>query len=236
MADTDSQVEVYSPDGRYGIIPSSQVDDAKAQNYRLKDDYVEAVHPQTGKTGIIPKDQWDDAQKQGYVMSPWEQQRAKAKAGAALQPVSEGPTPSSIVPAQGGGANLMQAPNPSMEQFQQGQEAGSKRAAMDIGTSAIGAGVSAGLSKILAPSILTKTIGTGILSPEGREVTRDVATAGPSIAQRGAGKVVQGTQIAVNWMKENPIKAYAVARMAEELGIDPMKLAGKVIKYGKGLL
>lgn len=61
------------------------------------------------------------------------------------------PTPSSIVPAQGGGAHLLQAPNPGAgpampdpraQQFQEGQEAGFKQAGTDaalaFGTAGLG--------------------------------------------------------------------------------------------------
>lgn len=81
------QVEVYNPKGVFGTIPAAQLDKAKAAGYKSKADYVEVVHPKTGQIGIVPKAQWGDekkpgkAQTAGYVMSPWEQQRAKAQAG-----------------------------------------------------------------------------------------------------------------------------------------------------------
>jgi hypothetical protein len=37
------------------------------------------------------------------------------------------------------------------------------------------------------------------------------------------------------WVKANPYKALAVESIAHEMGIDPIQLAHKVIKYGTGL-
>lgn len=79
MANGNSPVEVYSPDGVRGTIPPEQITQAIAAGYKPKDAYVEAVHPTTGQTGIIPKEQWGAAQKQGFTLSPMEQARAATR-------------------------------------------------------------------------------------------------------------------------------------------------------------
>jgi hypothetical protein len=237
MPDGTQPVEVYDPKGQFGVIPASQLEQAKAAGYKPKADYVEVVHPKTGQRGIVPKDQWGDdkkpgiAQTQGYVMSPREQQRVKAKAGTNVQPIAEGPTPSSIVPAQGGGAHLMQAPNPSIQEFQKGQAAGSKQAMVDIGAGALGG--------LFTSSAITKA---GPAVPAGRDAlgrflpwaASKVTAEGPSVARQGVSKVVSGAKSVAAWLKENPVKALAVETFAHEMGVDPIQLAHKVIGLAGG--
>src|SRR5258708_21006072 len=91
MANGDNQVEVYSPQGQYGTIPSSQMAQALAQGYKPKDSYVEAIHPTTGATGIVPKEQWPAAQAQGYLPAPAQQakQQMTQQAAQTVQPIPQ---------------------------------------------------------------------------------------------------------------------------------------------------
>lgn len=99
MANSDSQIEVYSPDGVHGSIPANQLAPALAQGYKQRDSVVEAVHPQTGQTGIIPKEQWAAAQAQGFAPSPGEQARQKLQSTVQYGTVSR----NRMIPGPGGG-------------------------------------------------------------------------------------------------------------------------------------
>jgi hypothetical protein len=90
MAD-DGQVEVYSPEGKRGVIPASQADDAVKSGYKRADEFIRAIHPQTGKTGLIPKEQWGDAQLEGYQMDPRDQARIQSKKASLIQPGAPDP-------------------------------------------------------------------------------------------------------------------------------------------------
>ena len=56
--------------------------------------------------------------------------------------------------------------------------------------------------------------------------------------RRGVSKVVSVAQRAQRqWLKVvNPVKAVAIEGIAHELGVDPIQLARKIIKYGSGLV
>jgi len=82
MAD-GQQVEVYSPSGALGTIPSNQLQQALGEGYKPRSAYVEAVHPETKQTGLIPKDQWDDAQKEGF--RPTQREQVYQLPNAAMQ-------------------------------------------------------------------------------------------------------------------------------------------------------
>jgi hypothetical protein len=179
MADTQ-QVEVYNPQGKLGTIPSAQLEKAKAAGFKTKDDFVEAVHPKTGQTGIIPKAQWDAAQKQGYVMSPREQQRIKAKTGAAIQPHQ-----GLAVALQGTGAmgNTVTKPDDVAGVLKANKDLAVGTGAA-LGGEALGAAAIPAIGKALAPAVTSETIGTGIFGPMGEEITREAVKYGPSAASK----------------------------------------------------
>jgi hypothetical protein len=225
MPNGTQPVEVYNPEGKFGTIPPADLEKAKSVGYKLKSDYVEVVHPKTGQTGIIPKEQWGDdkkpglAQTQGYVMSPREQQRAKVKASAAAQPQ--------------GTTNLekfMDSPA-SQKILQSEAEAGKFGAEMLAGGEALKAG-----KAFLKPSVKMVPEASKILDAEGKPIIKYVEQAGKSAAQRATQGVVTGAKNVAAWMKANPIKAVAIEGIARELGVDPIQLAHKVIKYGAGAL
>ena len=79
----------------------------------------------------------------------------------------------------------------------------------------LAAGSTAGL---FAPAAGTATVGTGILGPEGAEITKDVATQGPSIARAGI-------NAAVSAMKAHPvITSYIAGHLANALGVPLPKI------------
>lgn len=84
----------------------------------------------------------------------------------------------------------------------------------------LAAGSTAGL---FAPSVGTATVGTGILGPEGAEITKDVATQGPSIARAGI-------NAAVGAMRAHPIiTSYVASHLANALGIPLPKVVKAIM-------
>ena len=187
MADAQS-VEVYNSQGKLGTIPSAQLDAAKAAGYKPKADYVEVVHPKTGQTGIVPKDQWGDekkpgiAQTQGYVMSPREQLRIKKQtAPAAMKPsymaMALANAPSGADPHNPGNPNL-NALSPEM------REPVSTGLAKTQASMLAGQGLQAGMAKLLAPSVGSVAVPTGIFGPGGEEIMREGIKYGPSAVSK----------------------------------------------------
>ena len=90
---------------------------------------------------------------------------------------------------------------------------------------------------LFSPSTITKA---GPLVPGGRAATgrmlpwvrSQVTEEGPSLARKGVSAVVSGTKDVAAWLKANPVKAVAIEGIAHELGVDPIQLARKMIKYG----
>jgi hypothetical protein len=236
MPDETQPVEVYNPQGKFGVIPPGQVEKAKAAGYKLKSDFVEVVHPKTGQTGIIPKDQWGDdkkpgaAQTQGFVMSPREQQRIKAKTGTPIQQAKTNydalalaSSPSGADPHNPGNPNLAALP-------------ADMRESVSTGLAATQAGGLAG--ELFLPTNITKA---GPLVPTGRDAAgrflpwaaSKVTAEGPSLARQGVSGAVSVAKNLATWLKANPVKALAVETLAHEMGVDPIQLAQKVFKYGK---
>jgi hypothetical protein len=230
------QVEVYNPQGKLGTIPSAQLEQAKTAGYKPKSDYVEVVHPKTGQTGIVPKIQWGDekkpgvAQTQGYVMSPREQQRAKAKtAESKMQPsyaaMALTHSPTGADPQNPGNPNLSALP-PETRQAVSSSLAGTQGSVLAA-------------EGLFSPTTITKA---GPAVPAGRDaagrflpwVASQVTAEGPSLARQGVSGVVAGAKSVVAWLKANPVKAMAVETLAHELGVDPIQLAHKVLKFGEG--
>lgn len=54
-------------------------------------------------------------------------------------------------------------------------------------------------------------------------------------AKAVGGRAIDAAKNAEKWAKANPLKAIAVEGIAHELGIDPIQLTHKIVKYGKGL-
>jgi hypothetical protein len=207
------QVEVYNPQGKLGTIPSAQLDQAKAAGYKPKADFMEAVHPKTGQTGIIPKEQWDAAQKQGYVLSPREQQRAKAKAGAVIKPDEGG---SLAVAMQGTGA-----PGITVTKTEDvaGVRAANKKlgavTAATVGGEVLGpvaAKVMGAAGKAFAPTVTSEAVPTGIFGPTGEEITREAVKYGPSAANKLL-------KTALPKLIKRAIGSYGAYEVAKKLGV-----------------
>lgn len=83
---------------------------------------------------------------------------------------------------------------------------------------AVAGSAALGGAALLAPTAGTATVGTGILGPAGEEITRDVATEGPSIARAGI-------NAAVSAMKAHPvITSYIAGHLANALGVPLPKI------------
>jgi hypothetical protein len=185
MADTQP-VEVYNPQGKLGTIPPAQLDAAKAAGYKPKSDYVEVVHPKTGQTGIVPKDQWGDekkpgiAQTQGYVMSPREQQRIKTKTAAPIQQAKTNYDALALTNMPTG-ADPHNPGNPNLNAVPASERQSVNNQALATQASVLaGQGGSALAGKLMAPTVTSQTIGTGILGPGGEEIMREGVKYGPS--------------------------------------------------------
>ena len=70
-----------------------------------------------------------------------------------------------------------------------------------------------GTAGLFAPATGTATVGTGILDASGAEITKDIATQGPSVARAGA-------NLLLNAIKSHPIiSTYVGTHLANALGI-----------------
>lgn len=104
-----------------------------------------------------------------------------------------------------------------------------KEGAVTAGKTAL-AGAAAGSAALggaalLAPSAGAATVGTGILDASGAEITKDIATEGPSLARSGMNAVI-------NMVKAHPIiSSYVATHLANALGI-PLP---KVVKAIAGI-
>ena len=98
-----------------------------------------------------------------------------------------------------------------------GKKAGTIAGGLQIATGALG--------PLFAPAVGTAEAGTGILGPSGQEITREVATSGPSMAKVGANFAIQA-------IKNHPIvSSYIATHLADALGI-PLP---KVLKAMAGI-
>jgi len=61
------------------------------------------------------------------------------------------------------------------------------------------------------------------------------ATIGATAAPEVIPSVVQKAKAVVEWGKANPLKAYTIGKIADELGIHPFDLMHAAVKYGKNL-
>ena len=115
----------------------------------------------------------------------------------------------------GGPPMFVDVPAGQKESFEQAGQRGYQTGA------AIGAGLVAGagtIGSLLAPTVTTGTVGTGILGPTGEEVTRDIATQGPSLARAGL-------NVALNAIKAHPfITGYIATHLANDLGVPLPKI------------
>lgn len=216
MPNGDSQVEVYSPQGEYGTIPSAQVMPALAQGYKAKSSYVEAVHPQTGQTGIIPKEQWPAAQAQGFTMSPTEQ--------AQQQMISQGK--SLMQPSWWGGAHGTTEQEATIQKLLPqvpGRVADIRKGALEIGGSMLGAGAVAEGGAGLLPAVL-RSFGSGGGAAIGNVTGAAISGQKPSASEalKSGGLFTAGTLLGEGI---EGIRAYGLKQIAKLSGETPERIA-----------
>lgn len=107
------------------------------------------------------------------------------------------------------GLPMMESQTMTPQKFQQGAITAGQTAA----AGAVAGGAALGGAALLAPSAGTATVGTGVLGPAGEEITKDIATQGPSLARAGI-------NAAVSAIKAHPvITGYVATHIANAIGI-----------------
>lgn len=98
-----------------------------------------------------------------------------------------------------------------------------------------------GAKALFSPSTITKA---GPLVPGGRDpatgrmlpwIASKIEAEGPSAARKMASGAVSGAKGVASWLKANPWKAAGIEAIAHQLGVDPMQIAQKMLKYGPSL-
>lgn len=132
---------------------------------------------------------------------------------------------------------------PALEEFL-GSSKGKEMQAANVDAGKFGADMLAGSElfkagkAFLSPTTITKA---GPLVPGGRDaatgrmlpwIQSQVSGKGPSLARQGVSGVVAGAKGAAAWLKANPVKALVVEGIARQMGIDPIQLVSKIIKFG----
>ncbi|HEY6768000.1 MAG TPA: hypothetical protein VI386_24865 [Candidatus Sulfotelmatobacter sp.] len=94
------------------------------------------------------------------------------------------------------------------------------------------------------PNPAAKATGPGDALLDGMKTGAQLASIPSTVAGIGAGveasegvatSFVDKARTVYQWAKANPLKAAAIEGIAREVGVDPIQLAHKVVKYGKGL-
>jgi hypothetical protein len=80
------------------------------------------------------------------------------------------------------------------------------------------------------------TIPAAFVAPEESVLSKEglLSDAAAALSKTG-GKVIDAAKSVETWAKANPLKALAIEGIARELGVDPIQLTHKAVKYGKGL-
>lgn len=154
MATPSTTLPMISPDGKVGDIPVEQADNAEKAGFKRA---VDMVSP-TGQHGAIPVENAEAAQANGFRIG---------------RP-NVNPPP----------VDVLDSPK-AQEIEQAGVNAGKFGADALMGGTIAKAGIGAakaGIAALTAPSAgATSTVGTGLVDAAGKEITRDVVGAGPSI-------------------------------------------------------
>ena len=103
-----------------------------------------------------------------------------------------------------------------------------KAAAMSAAGGLALSGLLAG--QALAPSVVTRAVGTGLLDAVGNEITKDMTTAGPSLAARAAASTVGAVKAATGYGVPGAL-AYHLAR---NLGVPLPKILDVLDSFGGG--
>jgi hypothetical protein len=117
------------------------------------------------------------------------------------------------------------AVSPTPQDIQQATAAAGKQAPLALAAASLPS-LGAGVAALMAPTVGTATVGTGILGPAGEELTRDIATQGPSLARAGL-------NLAINAIKAHPYISGAIAlRLSKALGLPVDKIAKALLGMG----
>ena len=134
------------------------------------------------------------------------------------------------------GAHGVYAGNPeAVGDFMASLPLGAIKAVRGVGKVAQGKFASGG-KDIASGAGQAVTIPAAFVAPEESLLSKEgLLTDAASTASNAGGKVIAAAKTVETWAKANPLKAIAIEGIARELGIDPVQLAHKAVKYGKGL-
>jgi hypothetical protein len=114
--------------------------------------------------------------------------------------------------------------------------------AKNVGAGEFGAGMLAGgpvlsaIGRAFKPTVSMIPEASKLLDAAGKPIVNMVEKEGPSAARAAGQAVVKTIKQVPAWMKAHPYKALAIEGMAHELGVDPIQLAHKILKYSSGIL
>ena len=200
----------------------------------MPDQAVTTVHLKDGTTLHL----------KGANLSP-EMVTQKVSAFRATQQPQQAPTPESQRPdATKQAQDVIKGipKGPAMNEFLDSSQ-GKEMQTANVDAGKFGADMVAGgeLAKagkaLFSPTTITKA---GPLVPGGRGaggrmlpwIESQVSGKGPSLARQGVSGVVSGAKGAAAWLKANPVKALVVEGIARQMGVDPIQLVSKIIKFG----
>lgn len=126
----------------------------------------------------------------------------------------------------------------NLEQYLNSPEAQKIKGDMEntaMGSAGLG-GMVRGAQALFKPTTSMVPEISKLLGPTGKPLIKMVEQEGPSAAQKAAQTVMKSIKSVPTWMKANPVKAAGVELAAHELGVDPIQLAHKLLKYGGGLV
>lgn len=192
-----STVPMISPDGQIGDIPVDQADKAATAGFKHA---VDMVSPD-GQKGTIPTENAEAAQKAGFrVAGPTPDMQA---------------SPNVLTQARNTFTDTSKALPQTPGSDEEAVREGSTPAV--LGMSAVG-GIGSAITAATASSVPEGAMAEELAG--GMKILRDQATgqfvkAGPSLVGRIPG-ILKSTY---DWASANPIKAYAIYKIAEEAGI-----------------
>lgn len=93
-----------------------------------------------------------------------------------------------------------------------------------------------GLKDVVGGGLQAATIPAAFVAPEESALSKEgLLNDAASAANKAGAKTIEAAKNVETWVKANPLKAVALEGIARELGIDPIQLTHKAVKYGKGL-
>lgn len=208
----------------YASVPDDQLVEKITAKYPQYKSQIKQAAPAVAKVG--PDPQRGAAQATGLGPD------TRSSAGKIWDEVKRG-----LTSAQAG-QGLKPQPTMTANAAQFAGMAGDTIARLGIAPegAAKGTAVEGAIGKLFKPTTTTVPELSKLVGPTGKPLFRMVEQEGPSAAQRVGQKVVTSIKAVPKWMKENPVKAIGVEIAARELGVDPIQLAHKLLKYGGGLV